>query len=127
MTVEAYYKLLPYALGSYGVILTTSHITTISQDEIQNTISSDRAVLAPNSMQPQDDTVGDEYEAPSSNTPNSNPADVNDQPGWGANEGSTTQEYTVDHTMKHVGKGPQRKYFGPWHGYTSQANKIEQP
>lgn len=68
--VEAFSKLLPRALGPYHFISTKSNTVTIEQDGIPNMISLDCALLAANSMKPQDYMVDDEQQSPN---------EVNDQ------------------------------------------------
>lgn len=57
MSVEAYSKLLPPALGPFPITLTTSHSITIRQTWTSITLSLHRASLAINSVDPEDNKV----------------------------------------------------------------------
>lgn len=70
------------------VLSTTSHLITVLQNGITNTISSYSASLAPKSMQDQDDMVDDELQTSSSTIPNKNLTEVNDQLQHGTDERS---------------------------------------
>lgn len=60
MTLEAYFNLLPDAVGPSHKILTTCRTVTTYLDGIPNKASSDRASLAPTSMHAQGHVVHDE-------------------------------------------------------------------
>lgn len=60
-------------------------------------------------MQPQDDTVDNEQQTPSSNTPDKKSIEANGELGRRDDDGSTPWEYTVDYIVQHVGNGRQRK------------------
>lgn len=81
-------KLIQRAAGSYCIISTTCQSLAIDHDEIPNTISPDRAVLAPDRMHPQDCPVDDEQQTLLSFTPKKNQAESNDHLGQGANDES---------------------------------------
>lgn len=60
MAAEAYFKLLPCALGPYRVTSTISHSTNIDPNGTPITIFSNQALLAPAHMLLQDDIVDDQ-------------------------------------------------------------------
>lgn len=78
-------------------------------------------------MQLQDNIVENEYNKSISKSFVRNPAMDNDQPGQSEDDGSQTQEHTIDHIIKLVCDGCQRKCVVQCYGYTAPDDMLEPP
>lgn len=79
-----------------------------------NPISAERASLALPHMQPQDDTVENEHNEPSSEACVKGRRECHGQPMQENCNTSQTKEYTVDHIVRNVMNGRQRKHVVQW-------------